>query len=318
MKWLATQETAEPLIYDELRHKLSFGGYDRKQNTELTTILADIENAGYEVYLPLLSGVRLEGMMLLSGKENRRAFTDSDVRFMKLLAHNCTAWLQRMRMLGKIAQLEALAGLGEMAAYLAHEVKNPLTIIRSSTQLMKSGQHAQENTDMIIQECDRLSRVVTKMLDFSKTPTPNPQRIDLENAINQWVSEIVHTRQSDDLEIVVEAEPEIKQVVFDPDHLRQVFTNLFLNAIEAIEGQGKITITLTKNENRIQLAIRDTGPGIRPEQQPKVFGLFYSTKQAGTGLGLPITRRLLEANKGTMEIESKAGEGCTVKIRLPM
>jgi signal transduction histidine kinase len=318
VKWLAVQRTTEPLIYDEIRHRLRFGDYERKLNKEMAEVMTNIENTGYEVCLPLLSETRLEGMVMLGEKVNRHAFTDGDVRFMKLLAYNCTLWIQRIRMIEKIGQLEVLAGLGEMAAYLAHEVKNPLTVIRSSAQLMKSGHRKRGNVDMIVQECDRLSRVVTKMLNFSKTPRPDPQCIDLENTITQWVNEIKDARQSDDPNIVIDVNTKVTQVVFDPDHLKQVFTNLFLNAIEAMQGHGKIRITLAKDRNMMQLAISDTGPGIQRREQSNIFKLFYSTKPAGTGLGLPITRRLVEANKGTMDIESKVGEGCTVKIRLPI
>ncbi len=317
IKWTDAHGSAEPLIYDEMRHNLSFGTHNKTRNKELVAVMADIEKIGYEVYLPLLSDNRLEGMMLLSEKENGRAFTDADVRFMKLLSYNCTLWLQRLRMLEKIGQLEALAGLGEMAAYIAHEVKNPLTIIRSSAQLMKSGQHDRQNTAMIVEECDRLSRVVTKMLDFSKAPDPNSQRIDIQKAIKQWVDEIAQARQSDDLDIRIEVITKIPDVVFDPDHLKQVVTNLLLNAIEAMQGNGQLKISLSKDQKMVLLAISDRGPGIRYKDQSNIFRLFYSTKPAGTGLGLPITRRLLELNNGTIEINSRAGKGCTVTIRLP-
>jgi signal transduction histidine kinase len=286
-------------------------------NKKLLALMNEIEQIGYESYLPLLSENRLEGVMLLSEKMNGQAFTDADVRFMKLLAHNCTLWLQRLRMLDRIGQLEALAALGEMAAYIAHEVKNPLTIIRSSAQLMKSGQHDRENTQMIVDECDRLSRVVTKMLEFSKTPHPNSQRIEIKKVIKQWVHEITQIRQSDTLDIRTEVEASVPDVVFDPDHLKQIVTNLLLNAIEAMQAKGQLKIHLSKDQNKVRLAISDSGPGISHQNQTNIFRIFYSTKPSGTGLGLPITRRLLELNNGTIELNSQEGKGCTVIIKLP-
>jgi signal transduction histidine kinase len=315
--WMNRQGSAEPLIYDEMYHNLNFGVHDKTRDKTLVAIILEIGKMGYEVYLPLLADNRLEGIMLLSEKKNGRPFTDMDVRFMKLVAYNCTIWLQRLRMLERISQLEALAVLGEMAAYLAHELKNPLTIIRSSAQLMRSNQHDRENADMIVQECDRLSRVVTRMLDFSKPPNPNLQRIDIKKVIKQWIDDISQARQLDKSNIQIEIKKKVTDVVFDPDHLKQVVTNVVLNAIEAMREHGQLKIALLEDEDMVQLTISDSGPGIRCQDRTQIFKLFYSTKPAGTGLGLPISRRLLELNNGTIEIKSQTGKGCTVIIRLP-
>jgi two-component system sensor histidine kinase HydH len=317
-KWMAARSSTEPLIYDEMHHELSFAANEGKYTKELLAVMNDIENLGYEACLPLLSETKLEGMMLLSGKKNRRAFTDSDIRFMKLLAYNSTLWLQHLSMLEKISELETLAGLGEMAAHIAHEVKNPLTIIRSSAQLMQSRQQNRENAEMIIQECDRLSRVVSKLVDLSRPPAPHPQSIEIEKTIKAWVDEIMQVRQSKNLKIEIEAEAGVSSVIFDLNHLKQVFTNLFLNAVEAMHGNGQIRISLERTQDMVQLAISDSGPGFRQEQRSNLFKLFYTTKPAGTGLGLPITHRLLELNNGTIDIESLPGKGCTVVIKLPM
>lgn len=317
IKWVDAQRSVEPVIYDELTHTVNFGAHDRTHNKELLATVADIEKTGFEVFLPLLSDRKLEGVMMLSEKKNGRAFTDSDVRFMKLLAYNCTTWLHRFRMLERIGQLEAFAALGEMAAYLAHELKNPLTIIRSSAQLMESDQHDRQNVHMIVRECDRLSRVVMDMLNFAKTPSPVSQRIDIRKETKRWIDEISHARGSAGLKIRIDAEEKVTDVIFDPNHLKQIITNVVLNAIEAMRERGRLTIALKDEKEMVQLTVSDSGPGIRYHDRPKVFSLFYSTKSGGSGLGLPLSRRLMELNKGTLEIDSQVKEGCTVIMRLP-
>ena len=133
----------------------------------------------------------------------------------------------------------------------------------------------------------------------------------------EWTDEISQVRKSASLDISTYSEATIPDVVFDPDHLKQIVTNLLLNAIQAMEAKGQLKIHLSEDQNMVRIAISDTGPGISDQDQAKIFRIFYSTKPGGTGLGLPLTRRLLELNNGTIEFNSNEGQGCTVIIRLP-
>ncbi|MGB7055688.1 MAG: ATP-binding protein [bacterium] len=316
--WTSRRANVEPLFYDEICHSLNFGSHDGALKKQTATLKENMESIGYEVFIPLSLERNLEGAILLGEKNNGQAFTESDARFLKILSYNCSLRLQHLRMLERIRQLEELAALGEMAAYVAHEVKNPLTIIRSSAQLMIDQQHDDKTSNMIIEECDRLNRVVTRMLNFAKAPEPHPQCINISKEIKKWTGELSQSPKSSNIELSVEYPANVPDIKFDPDHLKQIITNLLLNALESMQESGRIVITLTNTLNMVQLAISDSGPGIRHKDQHDIFKPFYTTKPGGSGLGLPITRRLIELNNGVIAIESYPGKGCTVKLGLPI
>jgi signal transduction histidine kinase len=310
--------SAEPLVYDEICHELNFGDRHGANKQETIELKQSLEQMDCEVFVPLLQEKELGGAILLGEKDNGQAFTESDIQLLKILAYNCALQLAHLRMLERVRQLEQLAALGEMAAYIAHEVKNPLAVIRSSAQLIKSENPEERTSDMIIEECDRLNRVITQMLHLSKTPVPRPGCINIEREITQWALDILKSQTSNDIGLSVECASGISDIVFDPDHLKQVITNLLLNAVEAMRGHGQLIISIKESQNMVQLAIIDNGPGIDYHDQGGIFQPFYTTKPGGSGLGLPITRRLLELNNGTIEIDSRPGKGCTAKLSLPI
>lgn len=316
--WFKKKQTAEPFIYDEVQHFLKFGSPVRLAAFNVYGAIEEMERMGYEVCVPMILEETLEGMIFTGSKTNGRAFSDSDVRFMKLLAHTSTLWLQRYKMLDRLRHLEQIAALGEMAAYVAHEVKNPLAIIRSSAQLMSSKVQDDTLSNVILDECDTLNRVVTTLLDFTKSFHPHSQKVNLEKKIHEYVDEILSNPRFKNVEITMSSQKNLPEITFDLDHLRQIIMNLLLNATEAMKGKGKIVMRMEDNKpNGVRLSIQDNGPGIMYKDQTKIFELFYSTKPAGTGLGLPITRKLLELNNARMKINSKPHQGCEVIIEIP-
>ncbi|MBE0432825.1 hypothetical protein IBX73_05080 [candidate division WOR-3 bacterium] len=317
IQWMDRHRSDEPLVYDELCHRLRFD-YPTSARREITArIISDIQVIGYEVYAPLSIDNELHGIMCLANKTNGYAFTERDIRVLKIIAYNCALQLQHLNLSERIRQLETLAALGEMAACIAHEVRNPLAVIRSSAQLAQSRHRDRSALSMIIDECDRLNRVVTKMLDFTKTPRPDPRRIDIQSEIRTLAGDIVNSCAQQQIQLRVECPADLPAVVFDPDHLKQIITNLLLNAIEATDGPGMIEISLSRSDRMIRLVIHDSGSGVRRKDLGNIFKPFHTTKLGGSGLGLPITRRLLELNNGTIEIRPRHGKGCSVILRLP-
>lgn len=317
IRWFKQRKTTEPFIFDEVQHSLKFGSPDKLAALNVYETTREMENIGYEVCIPLMLEKTLQGLIFTGAKSNGRAFSDSDVRFMKLLAHTCTLWLQRYKMLDRMRHLEQLAALGEMAAYVAHEVKNPLAIIRSSAQLISSKAQDDELSQLILDECDDLNRVVTTLLDFTKTSHPHPQKVDLKRNVRACVNEILSNPRFKNIEISIDSQGDMSDVICDPRHLKQILMNLLLNATEATKGKGRIAISMDRGNDCARLRIKDNGPGISYEDQSKVFELFYSTKPGGTGLGLPITRKLLELNNAHMKMSSSPNEGCEIIVELP-
>ncbi|MDH4209946.1 MAG: ATP-binding protein [candidate division WOR-3 bacterium] len=315
--WIARRHTDEPLVYDELLHTMRFGEQTQIDRRKIAQVIADMKTLGYEVYAPFALDNRFEGVMCLGEKTNGQVFTGSDIRFIKLLSYNCVLRFQHLKMLERMRQLEQLATLGEMAAYVAHEVKNPLTIIRSSAQIIESGNNDFKGSRIIIEECDRLNRVITRMLDFSKAAKPVPRCINIAEEVNKRSKEMIRSCESKQLKLSINCPSKYYRIRFDEDHLRQVLDNLLLNAIEAAPPDGEIDIKISEENSHIKVAISDNGPGISHLDKGDIYRPFYTTKPGGIGLGLPITNRLIELNCGSMSIESLPHRGCIVTLKLP-
>lgn len=220
-----------------------------------------------------------------------------------------------------LKRVEKMAAVGEMAAGLAHEIKNPLASLSGSIQLLKDEIHCDSAHEqlmrIILREADRLSSLVNSFLMFARPPTGKIEVLDLGEAVSETI-EIFNknTRYARNVEIAETIEPNL-WVAMDPGHLRQVLWNLLLNAAEAIEEKGRIDIDVKSQKDKfVRISIRDTGCGIPPETLSTVFDPFFTTKPRGTGLGLSIVHRIIESYDSLIHAESEVGVGTTFFIRL--
>jgi signal transduction histidine kinase len=218
-----------------------------------------------------------------------------------------------------LRRAERLKTLGEMAAGMAHEVKNPLAAIRSSAQIINehvSGKEAQL-AGIIMSEVDRLNRVVNEFLDYAR-PAPLKREPVLLSGLLDSCLELLAPVIKQAGVTVKRAYPQGEHKVdADPNQLRQVFLNLILNAVQAMHHGGEVTLDLRQEGGFTRVSVRDSGPGIPPDKLRQVFEPFYSTKPGGTGLGLPIAQRIVSEHGGRLAIESKPGEGTAATVILP-
>jgi two-component system, NtrC family, sensor histidine kinase HydH len=227
------------------------------------------------------------------------------------------------RMSEHVKRMEKMASLGEMAAGLAHEIKNPLASLSGSIQVLREENRYDPERDnlmrIVLRETDRLTSLVSDFLLFAKPPAGKRESIRLDEAINE-ILELFQKNSAiqENLTIVCDLIPDIF-VEVDPIHLRQILWNLLLNAAEAVEGEGRITIHMVNQKNRwIEIGLTDNGAGIAPENVDAIFDPFYTTKQSGTGLGLSIVYRILEYYGSRLDVESTEGQGTSVHFRLKM
>lgn len=221
-----------------------------------------------------------------------------------------------------LKRVEKMAAAGEMAAGLAHEIKNPLASLSGAIQILKEDIQYDPNHDKLMQivlrEADRLSALVTNFLLFARPPSGKPEPIDLERAIMETVELFEKDRKGcGNISIAKELSPGI-WIEMDASHLRQVLWNLLLNAAEAIDGAGRIQVRLYPLKNRFAgIEIIDNGCGMTKETINSIFDPFFTTKPSGTGLGLSIIHSILESYHSWLEVESKIGEGSefTLKFR---
>jgi len=212
--------------------------------------------------------------------------------------------------------------MGGLAAGVAHEVRNPLSSIKALATFFagqfEEGSEAQEAAKVMVQEVDRLNRVITELLEFSRPTDLKRQSSDIGLLISRSIQLIQQDAANKNIDFEVKTEDDICHPWIDPDRLTQCLLNLYLNAIQAMENGGtlKVICTMDKTEN-LEISISDTGRGISPHQIKKIFDPYFTTKNKGTGLGLAIVHKIIEAHGGQIEVNSAIDEGTSISIRIP-
>jgi signal transduction histidine kinase len=224
----------------------------------------------------------------------------------------------RVKLEQQMAEQKTLAKLGEMAAVVAHEVRNPIAGIRGALQVITSRMPAEQRDRSvlldIITRLDSLNRIVQDMLLFARPRALKKEPIALSSLIGETAGLIERDPGLAMLEIKVEGSA---AVVGDPEMLQIVFQNILMNAAQAMAGQGRVDVTISEDGTHCQIAFTDQGPGMPQDVREKAFDAFFTTKSRGTGLGLPIARRVIEAHGGTIRIDVPPTGGTTISILLP-
>jgi two-component system CheB/CheR fusion protein len=226
----------------------------------------------------------------------------------------------RKRSEDKLREQAALARLGEMAAVVAHEVKNPLAAIKGALQVI-GGRMPAESRDRLIMtdvvaRVDSLNDIVQDLLVFARPRDPQLTPVLLAELLESTAALVRKDPAYASLGITVTGSRPVVPV--DVDQMRTVFLNLLLNAAQASGTTGRVEVAIGADDLAATVAIADDGPGIPADVRPKVFEPFFTTKHRGTGLGLPTARRVVERHRGTIDIECPATGGTTVTVTLPM
>lgn len=225
----------------------------------------------------------------------------------------------------QLLQAEKIASLGRLAAGVAHEINNPLAGILIYAELLQRelGPEAsgQEYLEEIIQQTMRCRQIVQRLLEFSRQSLGERSYFNLNAVITRCAEILGRQAMFHNVRIIRNLDPDLPEIMGDPGQLQQVLTNLFLNACDAMDGKGTITITTRADPegDGVILTFQDTGCGIPPELREKIFEPFFTTKPvgAGTGLGLSIVYGVIQRHGGTIEVDSEVGVGTTFTIRLP-
>ena len=222
-----------------------------------------------------------------------------------------------------LIQTEKLAGVGKLAAGVAHEINNPLTCVLTNSCLMLSDLPQDDprrgDLQMIVDETLRCRKIVKGLLDFARQTNPQKHNLNLNQVANDVLSLIRNQASFQNIAIETSWDPAIPDVAADADQMRQVLLNIVLNASDAMAKGGTLSIRSSFDDetNRVILRISDTGAGIPIEIQDKLFEPFFTTKKNGTGLGLAIAYGIMERHKGALRVESVPGQGTTISVILP-
>jgi PAS domain S-box-containing protein len=217
-----------------------------------------------------------------------------------------------------IRRSDKLSVVGQLAAGVAHEIRNPLTTLRGFVQLFKTDID-ERYVDIMLTELDRINLIVSEFLILSKPQAINYEYKDIEQILHNIISFLEPQAIIKNVQIHLVVDKEIPQIKCEQNQLKQVFINLLKNAIEAMPKGGNITVEVqVTNDGMVNICIIDEGEGIEEEQIPKVGEPFFSTKENGTGLGLMVSYRIIENHGGTMRISSQLNKGTTIEIKLPI
>jgi signal transduction histidine kinase len=221
----------------------------------------------------------------------------------------------------ELLRSERLAVLGKMAAHISHEIKNPLMLIGGfARQVLKEiaqePEKNQEKLQIIVDEVHRLEDFLVEVGSYAKFSEPQKRSGDFNALIRETCQRLEPSLREGNVELVLDLAPDLPEMQFDPGHLRQVILNIAKNGLEAMDRGGTLTLRTGRQEGGVFLEIDDTGEGIPPDIQEKIFQPFFSSKPKGSGLGLAICQKIMEAHGGEIQIDSAPGQGTRVTLRL--
>jgi len=275
---------------------------------------------------------RFIGAILITKRTDNKPYTGYDLEMLSIMLDNVALAIEnvmyheeRVAHLKHIYQTDRLAIIGQLAAGAAHEIRNPLTSIKSAIQYVKNDlqePRKQKMIESVLSEVDRINDILTGLLSFSRQNNPVKREFDLAALIDQILDLIRNTRIKKQIKFTVVCFASSIPIIADCDQIKQVLVNIILNAIDAIDAEGEIDVSVQpariEGEEFYSITVTDNGKGISEESLEKLFDPFYTTKIEGTGLGLSISYGIIHRHRGSIEIGNRTdGSGAQVVIRLP-
>ncbi|MHB8858198.1 MAG: two-component system sensor histidine kinase NtrB [Thermoleophilia bacterium] len=222
----------------------------------------------------------------------------------------------------QLLRADKLSGLGELVAGVAHEVRNPLGVIKASVQMleqeMDSGCGDAELTHVMVQEIDRLDSVVNALLDFGRPSESQFGTVDTARVMGEVVLLTKQFARQQGVEVKNDLPAGLPQIWADEDRLKQIFVNLISNAIQAMPDGGSLTMDGIARDGYLRISFADSGIGMSPEEKERIFDPFHTTRAEGSGLGLSIVHRIIDAHQGFISVDSEPGKGSTFVVGLPL
>jgi signal transduction histidine kinase len=299
----------------------------------MDTVLQTVTELHAALVVGFVSGDQVMGFLAIKDERLRAAYSSEEIKAIVQIAAQTTIVIENSRHFDRIRERDRLAALGEMAAGLAHEIRNPLGAIKGAAQLLTgTSSDAERNAylEVIVEEVNRLNGVVSQFLSYARPMKGQLDPVDVNLVLERTITLLAAENHPCKVELV--AAPNLPSIRSDPELLRQVALNLARNAIEAMGDKGgSLTISTQLAWRRpaaqgmgkdrvafVRTRFVDTGPGMPPEVMARLFIPFYTTKQGGTGLGLAICQRIVRGLGGAIEVSSRVGEGTTFNVYLPV
>jgi len=287
---------------------------------------------------PMLLKEQLRGILIVSRRLSGSSFSENDKEFLSILINHFTVAVDNARLYesekaahlrlreaqSQLLHSEKLAAMGRLSATIAHEVNNPLGIIKNYLHLMRSGGQSRpsdtENLKIVSEEVDRIADIVRRLLDFHRPAVPGVQDLDLWQVIDDCLKLMRQSHHSRHVEVILPRTRELAPVRANGEELKQVFLNLFMNALDAMAEGGQLTVNVLRRRTSLLAQVADTGSGVSPEHMPRLFEPFFTTKQEGqgTGLGLYVCYGIIKRYGGRLSVRNRPEGGTLFNVRLPL
>jgi signal transduction histidine kinase len=229
--------------------------------------------------------------------------------------------LELIRTQQELLRAEKLAAIGELASGVAHEINNPAAIIRGNVEILLNelppDHPAREEAGEVLLQTERISLITRNMLSFAREQAVLAEEVDINSLLEEILAQASHQAPAERVKVVRRLASDLSPIEGDRERLRQVFTNIVVNALQAMEGEGTLAVESRREGETVEVAVADTGPGIPEEVGEKIFNPFFTTKRTGTGLGLSVSYGIISAMGGSIEVECPPGAGATFIVRLP-
>lgn len=322
----ALNQQQEPVVREEAVLK--------EKDAHAAQIAATLAERQSEVCVPLRTQDRLIGFVLLGRKRNRDIFSSEDLRLLSALGTEVAVALENARLYAELrashimlTRSDRLAAVGTLAAGIAHEIRNPLVAVQTFVQLLPERLDDPEFrttfTQLTASELERVSSLINDLLTFARPAPVRPGTVQINDLAEQVVRLLDGQAKKKGVALATRLMRELPPFPVDPEQIKQVFMNLVLNALQATNAGGTVTIATSllhgpDGHEYCALEVQDTGEGIPAEHKEEIFDPFFTTKTAGTGLGLFITHQIIREHGGSIDVESIVGQGTRVLARLPL
>jgi two-component system, NtrC family, sensor histidine kinase HydH len=307
----------------------------KRDQDRIGEAIATMRALGANVVVPILSEERILGILTLGTEIPTEGYSLDELAALLSVAEACAVVIDNTQEYEELRERDRLAVMGEMATGIAHEIRNPLGAIKGAAQCLDPETMPGDSRDLvrvIIEETDRLNRVLSQFLEYARPFRASPVPTDVNNVVEATLKLLTADNLPPTVSVKKTLGRGMPKVSIDPEQLKQVLINLVLNAVQAMPKGGEITFTSALNREitgdvgdtaalqhvHAVLRVRDSGEGIRPEDLRRVFLPFFTTKPHGTGLGLAICNRIIRSSGGTIEVSSQIGKGTTFTLRLPL
>ena len=324
------RQRKEPMVKEELEWV--------PVGPETPQTIETMDKLGAEISLPIISKEKLIGILNLGHKEDKSLYSDEDLELLSTLANQAAIAIENARLYENLKQSQVtlrradrLSSLGLLTAGLAHEIRNPLVAIRTFTQLLPERYEDAEFRNgfqgLALKEVDRICGLINDLLSFARPSKPNVAPENINDVVENIVRILEAQAKEKGILIVRDLANGLPKAWIDREQMKQVFMNLILNAIQAMQGEDSITISTREISRRgtapvgqfVQIEVRDTGVGIPEENLDHIFDPFFTSgKEEGSGLGLAVSHQIVQEHGGFVTVESKIGHGTAFFVHVPV